>query len=107
MRPPQRGSAGPMSARPGVRFYLAAGVTLARSASLPPSDTNPPGSSRASSSVGRKLHGEKALDGFSEVDLDRPSQGGFGGAGSTGCGWPARPAVALAKADVLRRLDGY
>src|SRR6266568_4392369 len=42
MHPPQRGSAGPMSARPGTRFYLAAGVTvtcLATSASLPPSDT--------------------------------------------------------------------
>ena len=42
MRPAQRGSAGPMSARPGTRFYLAAGVTLARSASLPPSDTTRP-----------------------------------------------------------------
>src|SRR6266581_8063732 len=54
-----------------------------------------------------ELHGEKALDGVSEVDLDPPSQGGFGGAGSTGCGWPARPAVALANADVSGRSDEH
>jgi len=57
------------------------------------------GSSRASHSVCRGKPSVSGPDGLPEVHLGPPPHGGFGGASSAGCGWPACVAEALRRGE--------
>ena len=94
MRPPQRGSAGPMSARPGTRFYLAAGVTvtcLATSASLPPSDRTRPGAVAPLARLAGSFTVKKPSMVFPRLTWTRRRKEALAGQGALDVGGPPMP----------------